>query len=534
MSSQNPKFPADLAALRALVHHQKGDLSIVGSGRDEYWFDPESSAADDGNLVFKPDNLLATQPGRWRRHRQETPDIAAARAVTVVVDPAGQGDASTIQAGLDLLPAGGGTVLLKPGTYALTAALQLPDKPVRIVAEGPHATRHDDAPPVVIDIGANVIATVEIPAGVAATDSRVWQFVGIGFTAGGVAGQDLLKNLAAEDWNPHVELISCHVAGFEHLVHNAACALYVHLVNCRGYFPALATARHWFDAGTSDYSYLYLINSAFGFDNAYTTRGGVQGTATLIVTLYGAESVMGIGVNSTIDALDARDGVLYLENGVTLTVADLSVANLIISSDGASDIAVAGDDWYCVRAFNIDAPDVDLTVADVTRGFIAGSTFAAINVGVEPVVVINSAGGGGGVGDHGVDADGDGPTVGEGENIDLTYTEIFDTDGYLASPASTIAIPAGQGGKYLVAVDMAVFPESTKSGKTTVEIRKNASAIGYLFFYPTADQCMSATWSRVVQFAESDVITVNVFNANAAGDGDISVYYNHISLQRLA
>lgn len=55
------------------------------------------------------------------------PRVAAA---TLVVDPGGRGDYTTIQAALDGLPAGGGEVFVREGTYA--EALTIPNKHVKI------------------------------------------------------------------------------------------------------------------------------------------------------------------------------------------------------------------------------------------------------------------------------------------------------------------------------------------------------------------------------------------------------------------
>lgn len=76
-------------------------------------------------------------------------------AADVVVGLTGKVDAATIAAGLALLPAAGGTVFVKAGTYAQTVTNTVPAKPVKIVGAGKEA--------VTIDIGANVIAAFTVP-----------------------------------------------------------------------------------------------------------------------------------------------------------------------------------------------------------------------------------------------------------------------------------------------------------------------------------------------------------------------------------
>lgn len=79
------------------------------------------------------------------------PNVAA----TVVVHPTpGVGDATTIADGIALLPAAGGTVFVREGTYAITSTITLPNKPVEIVGTG-GAT--------IVSLGAAVISAFSVP-----------------------------------------------------------------------------------------------------------------------------------------------------------------------------------------------------------------------------------------------------------------------------------------------------------------------------------------------------------------------------------
>ena len=77
MSRQNPKVVASVAALRALVHHDKDDWAVAGSSRGEYWFDQASTSSDDGDLVVKPSNVAVAEPGRWIKSVAASPSVGA-------------------------------------------------------------------------------------------------------------------------------------------------------------------------------------------------------------------------------------------------------------------------------------------------------------------------------------------------------------------------------------------------------------------------------------------------------------------------
>jgi len=105
------------------------------------------------------------------------------RAATIVVHPTpGIGDATTIADGLRLLPAGGGDIFVREGTYPISATITLPvGKPVAIRGVGNAA---------IIDLGANAIPAFTIPDG--ATVNTPVIFDGFKVTGNETAGQKLL------------------------------------------------------------------------------------------------------------------------------------------------------------------------------------------------------------------------------------------------------------------------------------------------------------------------------------------------------
>ncbi len=109
-------------------------------------------------------------------------------AATFVVHPTpGVGDFTTIQAALTALPASGGYILVREGTYAIATTNTVPDKPVVIRGCG-------DA--TVIDLGANAIAAFTIPNGL--TAQREYSFEYLKVIGTSIANQ---RFLSIEDAN---------------------------------------------------------------------------------------------------------------------------------------------------------------------------------------------------------------------------------------------------------------------------------------------------------------------------------------------
>lgn len=106
------------------------------------------------------------------------------RAATIVVHPTpGIGDCTTIQEALNMLPAGGGDVFVREGTYPISATITLPiGKPVAIRGSG-NAT--------IIDLGANAIPAFTVPTG-AATNTPII-FSAFKVTGNETAGQAFLE-----------------------------------------------------------------------------------------------------------------------------------------------------------------------------------------------------------------------------------------------------------------------------------------------------------------------------------------------------
>jgi len=102
-------------------------------------------------------------------------------AATRVVSAAGDGTDLTVAAAITNLPAEGGRIYVKQGTYSLAATNNLPDKPVDIIGSGDGT---------VFDLGANAIAAFTIQD--ILTERRAYTFQNFKVIGNGVASQQIV------------------------------------------------------------------------------------------------------------------------------------------------------------------------------------------------------------------------------------------------------------------------------------------------------------------------------------------------------
>ncbi len=147
----------DLTALRAVPPALRGDKQqrLVEDENAEYRFDATGVGADDGDLIIAPD----TGTGRWfkitpsggipaahdlggAQHNADTfanlDSKVSDGALVVTVEPG----TDNLQAAHDALPAGGGSILLKQGTYVIGTAVAISKPNVSIIGIG-KATKLD-------------------------------------------------------------------------------------------------------------------------------------------------------------------------------------------------------------------------------------------------------------------------------------------------------------------------------------------------------------------------------------------------------
>jgi pectin methylesterase-like acyl-CoA thioesterase len=99
---------------------------------------------------------VATGGGGSSGESSGSPGTPTPEAATFVVSPTpGVGDFTTIQDALDALPAEGGKILIREGTYPITTEIQIPNKQVFLDGCGTELAGNDQG--TVIDLGANAI-----------------------------------------------------------------------------------------------------------------------------------------------------------------------------------------------------------------------------------------------------------------------------------------------------------------------------------------------------------------------------------------
>ena len=126
-SKLNTTSTATLPAIK--IGSYAGDPSSLANG--DLWYNSTT------NKFRKYENSIAS-------------NFVSSNSATFVVHPTvGVGDYTTIQAAVDALPAEGGIIIVREGTYAITTAITLPDKSVTIFGI--------NAGSVIIDLGSNAI-----------------------------------------------------------------------------------------------------------------------------------------------------------------------------------------------------------------------------------------------------------------------------------------------------------------------------------------------------------------------------------------
>jgi len=144
-----------------------------------------AGAASMTPLPVGPDGQVltadSTQPTglKWAPAGAGSDIYAATRVVSLI---AGDGTDLTVAAAILALPAEGGRIYVKQGTYPLTLTNTLPDKPVDIIGSGDGT---------IFDLGANAISAFTIPNGL--TAQRAYSFQHFKVIGTSVANQGFLS-----------------------------------------------------------------------------------------------------------------------------------------------------------------------------------------------------------------------------------------------------------------------------------------------------------------------------------------------------
>lgn len=102
------------------------------------------------------DGMLLGQRGSSSRLKDEVIFIRQPRSATVIVATDGTGDTDSIQEGINLVPAGGGVVYIKAGTYKILSPILISRDNVSIVGDGKGTIIETTTDIEVISIATNV------------------------------------------------------------------------------------------------------------------------------------------------------------------------------------------------------------------------------------------------------------------------------------------------------------------------------------------------------------------------------------------
>jgi hypothetical protein len=171
------------------------------------------------------------------------------KAATIIVSTvASEGDYTDIQSAINALPAQGGLILVREGTYSISSTLALPNKPVWIRGCGIGAT--------IIDIGANTISAFTIAS------ANKYGFSDLRINGGGAASQRGLNVSAFAD----VRMASVEMLAIEKPFLTSS-GFELRTIDCHFRVPNLGTAYY-----CDGQAVWYATNTIC--DHSGTPRGG--------------------------------------------------------------------------------------------------------------------------------------------------------------------------------------------------------------------------------------------------------------------
>lgn len=231
-------------------------------------------------------------------------DIFAATRVVSLIP--GDGTDLTIAAAIAALPAEGGYIYVKQGTYPLAATLTMPDKPVVIKGSGDGT---------ILSLGASVIAAFTIPTGLASR--REYVFEDFLVTGTSVANQ---RVFSVEDANANGVLHAVRVnsTGVQipvDITDGTNQEVWITLDDC--HFTPIAdgssvlintpdltdiTAYVWMQRVRFFDIFTDVITGALTNDDGITSSG---------VNILGEDCAFSVGANSALGALNLTDSIIY-------------------------------------------------------------------------------------------------------------------------------------------------------------------------------------------------------------------------------
>lgn len=298
----------------------KGSIA-VGRGSDAFGILPVGA----NGTVLTADSALP-EGIKWAAPAAGSDIYAATRVVSLI---AGDGTDLTIAAAIAALPAAGGSIYIKQGTYPIVASLVPTNKPITFIGAGAGA---------VIDLGANAISAFLINFDQRYSFSN-FKILGSGiagqtafeFNIGGSSGQEVTAETVLVDNIEKTFLI----AGTDFPI--------VHTTMCFFRVANIATSRHWDGVGE-----WHGTDTICYFTGGGAFRGGITGNPDLYWANCEVNLANGGSVNFIqVDRCKFSNGALVIAAQGSLVCDSLfdtnvATARFIDLSVGADFVAIVG------------------------------------------------------------------------------------------------------------------------------------------------------------------------------------------------
>jgi len=328
-----------------------------------------------------------------------------------VVDPAGAGTDTTLAAALAALPASGGTIYLKAGTYSISATMTLPLKDVTIIGAGANLTTGGTPNGTIFDLGANAIFLFDTAAGGGGTVFASYKFRDFQVLGTQVAGQGFL-NMPVAALGSSVVCEKLNIDDVVDIVKTNGQDSDVTFRDCI-LRPQTASASFWHGAGPGGELFWDHVDGHLPVSGSANAITG--GPSWNVAYSY----VGGGGGPSTFNVKDINWVAFFL--GKDADKATVTVTSAISTIVSCQFIGVS-------------------LIIDTTLLFVSNSWFSGSSTGTNQQIKVNGGGGAGDVAISGVNFDASGAAADMG--VDLTGVTNIDISGCQFEGHSTAGINA--------------------------------------------------------------------------------------------
>lgn len=228
-------------------------------------------------------------------------NIVPDKVATIVVHPtAGVGDATTIADAIAMLPASGGLIYVREGTYSISATITMPDKPVVIRGSGEST---------IISLGANVIGAFTFPA---ITTQRVYTLEDFNVVGTSVAGQAFVTYSEANSRAVvTVRGVNTDEIQFPFNVTTGTSAepVTLNIDNCH-FVPLLDGSGILVNAANHSmtiYAYMQRVRFYDEFEDSVVGTLCPNILSALGINFFGSDNYFAVGTDCTVGALNLTD-----------------------------------------------------------------------------------------------------------------------------------------------------------------------------------------------------------------------------------